>query len=93
MEHYLENMKKHINLNEEEKQFFEGNINKVECILALNLMKLNKSPGSDGLPIEFYKALWTDLKGPLLDSLQEAYLKGELSSTQRRGIITLLHKK
>lgn len=90
---YLNNLKEHIKLNEEEKQSLEGNINEEECIQALNLMKLNKSPGSDGLPVEFYKALWTDLRGPLLDSLQEAYLKGELSPTQKRGIITLLHKK
>lgn len=90
---YLNNLKEHIKLNEEEKQSLEGNINEEECIQALNLMKLNKSPGSDGLPVEFYKALWTDLRCPLLDSLQGACLKGELSSTQKRGIITLLHKK
>ena len=93
MNQYLQNMKKHTTLNDEEKLLLEGNINESECVAALNLMKLNKSPGSDGLPVEFYKSFWTDIKIPLLDSLQEAYTSGELSTTQKRGIITLLHKK
>lgn len=93
MNHYLQNMKVHTKLNDKEKLLLEGNITESECVAALNLMKLNKSPGSDGLPVEFYKAFWTDIKIPLLDSLQEAYSIEELSATQKRGIITLLHKK
>lgn len=83
MNQYLQNMKKHTTLNDEEKLLLEGNINESECVAALNLMKLNKSPGSDGLPVEFYKSFWTDIKIPLLDSLQEAYASGELSTTQK----------
>ena len=93
MNQYLQNMKEHTILNDEEKLLLEGNINESECVAALNLMKLNKSPGSNGLPVEFYKSFWTDIKIPLLDSLQEAYTSGELSTTQKRGIVTLLHKK
>ena len=69
MNQYLQNMKKHTTLNDEEKLLLEGNINESECVAALNLMKLNKSPGSDGLPVEFYKSFWTDIKIPLLDPL------------------------
>ena len=54
-------------------------------------MKTNKTPGSDGLPTEFYKQFWVHIKDILLKSLNEAYGKGGLSYSQR--IIKLLYKK
>ena len=57
-------------------------------------MESNKSPGSDGLPAEFYKAVfWNDVHHYLLNALNCAYAKGLLAITQRRGLITLLPKK
>ena len=56
-------------------------------------MKDNKSPGSDGLPSEFYKTFWQDIKYLVTGSLNAAYDKGELSPTQKRGHLTLLFKK
>ena len=56
-------------------------------------MKLNKSPGSDGLPVEFYKAFWPNNKYLVVDSLNEGYDSGELSSLQRNGLIRLIYKK
>ena len=56
-------------------------------------MESNKSPGSDGLPAEFYKLFWKDIKDHLLNALNYAYLKGLLSITQRRDLIALIPKK
>ena len=56
-------------------------------------MANNKSPGSDGLPAEFYKFFWGDIKIFLINSLNAAYKKGTLSITQRRGLISLLPKE
>ena len=56
-------------------------------------MAPNKSPGSDGLPAEFYKVFWEDIKQFLLSALNFAHAKGCLSTTQRRGLITLVPKK
>ena len=53
-------------------------------------METNKTQGGDGLPAEFYKQLWVHIKDILLKSINEAYEKGELSYSQRRGIIKLL---
>ena len=53
----------------------------------------NKSPGTDGLPCEFYKSFWAYIQGPLLNSINYSFEKGELSVSQKRGIITLLPKK
>lgn len=43
-------------LSEPDKNKLEGEITEAECEKSLQGMKLNKSPGGDGLPIEFYKA-------------------------------------
>ena len=52
----------------------------------------NRSPGSDGFPYEFYKVFWADLKWFVLRSLIHGLKRGELSITQREGIITLVPK-
>ena len=56
-------------------------------------MKGNKSPGSDGIPVEFYKTFWPHIHSILIESLNYAYDIGELSATQKRGILSLLFKK
>ena len=40
-------------------------------------------PGSDGLPIEFYKAFWPLIGKLMTDSLKEAFDKKEMSSSQK----------
>ena len=49
-------------LNEDEKKTCEGLITIYECENALREMNNNKSPGSDGLTVEFYKIFWNDIK-------------------------------
>ena len=71
----------------------EGNLKDWECRNATLNMKSNKSPGSDGLPVEFYITFWNDIKTILINALNAAYHLGELSPTQKRGILTLLYKK
>ena len=64
-----------------------------ECWESLNSMQPNKSTGTDALSPEFYKAFWKDISFYLLNALHPACMKGCLSITQRRGIITLIPKK
>jgi len=56
-------------------------------------MESGKSPGTDGLPAEFYKVFWKDVSTFLVSSLNRSYQKGNLAITQRRGIIFLIPKK
>ena len=65
----------------------------VECLESLKTMASNKSPGTDGLPAEFYKVFWDYVKPFLLNALNCSYTNGHLSITQRRGLITLVPKK
>ena len=56
-------------------------------------MKLNKSPGNDGLSVEFYLKFWPVIGDLVLASFNEAFKHGELSTCQRQAVITLIHKK
>ena len=59
---------------------------------AIKSMKNGSSPGSDGLLVEFYKIFWNDLKQALLDCYSYSFLTNQLTFSQRKGIISLLHK-
>ena len=80
-------------LNPEEKEKCEGMLTKAECLQALKSMKPGKTPGSDGLPIEFYKVFWNEISDCLLNAINYAYIEGKFSISQRRGIIKLIPKK
>lgn len=83
MHDYLQSSNDHQSLNDKDKQLLEGKVMVQECKYAINQMKTNKSPGGDGIPIEFYKVFWEDINTPLVNSLNEGYTKGELSNTQK----------
>ena len=51
-------------------------------------MNSNKSPGSDGFQKEFYEKYWDIFGQDLVEVLNNAFLKGGLSNSQREGIIT-----
>ena len=56
-----------------------------ELLKALKSTKQNKSPGNYGLPSEFYKVFWNDIKCYLLNALNASYYNKKLSITQKRG--------
>ena len=80
-------------LNPDEQMSCEGLLTKAECLQALKNTEANKTPGSDGIPAEFYKVFWNDLSDLLVNSINFAYQTGQFSVTQRRGIIKLIPKK
>ena len=68
-------------------------VNEEECTNALKDFDNNKTPGTDGLPAEFYRFFWPDICHDLLASYNFASQHGMLSISQRRGIISLIPKK
>ena len=56
-------------------------------------MKLNKAPGPDGLPIEFYLTFWNNIVNTLHELPTKSLSKGRLSTSQTRAIIRLIYKK
>ena len=55
-----------------------------ECLEALQDMGTEKTPGTDGLPADFYKVFWNDISAILTRALNYASETGQLSVTQRR---------
>ena len=56
-------------------------------------MEPEKTPGSDGIPAEFYKIFWNYISKHLVTSINHAYQKEQFSVTQKHGIIELIPKK
>ena len=71
----------------------EGKLTAEECLQSLQSFKENKSPDNDGLTVEFYKKNWSILGKLLVESLNWVFDHGELSNSQKQGIITLTEKK
>ena len=46
-------------LTDEQKLLCEGKITPEKCATILGSFQNNKAPGNDGIPIEFYKKLWS----------------------------------
>ena len=68
-------------------------LTKQECEDALKKIILNKTPGNDGIPTEFYFKFWNIIGKLVTSSFNTAYDIGKLSVTQRQAVITLLEKK
>ena len=70
-------------LTVDERDHCEGLLTVSECRAVLKTFKTNKSPGNDGISVEFYKKCW-GLYGKLMtDAFNTAYVQGELSASQR----------
>jgi len=79
-------------LTDEQSESCEGILTTEECLGALNYMAKNKSPGYDGLTVEFYQHFWSKIGPIVVNALNDAYLSGSLTTCQNRGIISLIHK-
>lgn len=71
----------------------ETSITLDELAISLHSMQNNKTPGCDGLSVEFYKVFWCKLKNSLLDAINQAIKEGSFYVSARKGIITLIPKK
>ena len=92
MRNYFDSTRLSNTLLQTDKQLCDQNITIDECRDALFSMKLNKSPGSDGLSVEFYQTFWGQLGESFMNALNESILKGQLTNTQGDGILSLIFK-
>lgn len=67
-------------------------LDETELEAALKSFHRNRSPGSDGLTVEFYVKFWKQLGKPFTALVNRLLGEGTLSGTQREGRITLLCK-
>ena len=80
-------------LSDEQRQSCEGGITTEECEKIIETFQNNKSPGNDGIPIEFYKTCWNLICEPFINCVNESFEMEEMSTSQRQAVITLIEKK
>ena len=66
------------------------NVNELGAVLKK--MKKNKSPGIDGISLEFLKVFWGKIKYFVVNALNSCYTKGKLSISLRQSVITCIPK-
>jgi len=45
----------HCTVSDDERKLCEGLLTAARCLESLKTMESNKTPGTDGIPVEFYK--------------------------------------
>ena len=80
-------------LSPEDSAKCDGPLSLDEVFGALEGMSDDKSPGSDGLPKEFYLACWHIVGPDLVDVLNDSFSSGLLPLSQRGALISLIFKK
>ena len=90
---YLNNTVFENTLSKDNAEICDGQLSLIEITKAIFDMKHNKSPGLSGITVEFYQSFWNKIKYLVLNSINEGYIKGELSQLQKQGVISLLYKK
>lgn len=80
-------------LGEKQKQALDDLITFQEFTEAMRQLSKGRSPGIDGLPLEFYQQFW-DLIGPdLYEVILECIKNNLLPISCRRAVLSLLPKK
>lgn len=92
IDNYLENVNSRA-LSQEQRDMCESNLTIAECTKAIIAMKSNKTPGIDGLTVNFYKHFWDKLQHIVLNAFNESYNTGNLPDSMRTSIMSLIFKK
>ena len=79
-------------LSDEDRSHLAAEITKEDLEEALQKMKKGKSPGADGLTVEFYRKYWPLIGKLVYNSITFAQHQGEFTFDQRQGILKLLPK-
>ena len=95
MEDLQDELLQHVDkfLTNEEKISLDKAISREEIYFALNKLPKDKTPGPDGLSSEFLKNFWSDLGELYQKVIEEIHEFGELTESQKKGLIKISHKK
>ncbi|CAC5367732.1 unnamed protein product [Mytilus coruscus] len=80
-------------INDNDCNFCDADISHEEICKAINQMSKNKSPGSDGLTVEFYCQFYNELRNVLFDLFNVIEKKVFLGRSMKCGVISLIYKK
>jgi len=80
-------------LSVEERLSCEGEITTEECVKALDTFDNGKTPGIDGIPVEFYKTFWNSVGVFMTEIFNPSFELGQMSNSQKQAVVTLIDKK
>ena len=80
-------------LSEADRSFCDREINEKEVMEAIEGLNSGKSPGSDGIGIEWYKVYKHDVSPILVEVFREMERTGVVQDRMVEGVITILYKK
>ena len=92
MDDYLNNINVKT-LSEHMKQICDQELTTHDFSKAVKDLPNNKTPGPDGIPVEFYKFFWPDIGQELIQSFYISKEIGMLPQSQKLGIINLIPKE
>ena len=79
-------------VNADQKRELDNVLNEKEVRTAVFGLKGNKSPGLDGIPVEFYQLFWDDIKELYLAFLN-GLKNGAIPKGKNTSVIKLIYKK
>ena len=79
-------------LSDNEIRILESRVTNNEILRAIKDMNINKAPGLDGIPIEFYLHYWDIIKNEFVIVVRNIINGMLLNDQQRKAIITLIPK-
>ena len=82
-----------ITISSQHRNELEEEITLNELTTAIKELKINKTPGCDGIAAEFYKEYWTELEPIIFPMYKEVEKESKFGPSARRGIISLIPKK
>ena len=74
-------------------QQLDADLSKDEMYQALKKMKVEASPGLDGLTVQFYLQFWHKVGDLVFNSAKCSFQNQTMSNSQRRGLLWLIPKK
>ena len=80
-------------LGQADRELCERAISLAELTESINSLSLNKSPGPDGFPVEFYKCFWDPLGPLLLRVANQCFQSNSLCDSMKGSATRLLFKK
>jgi hypothetical protein len=80
-------------VGQQDKELLETPVQLEELAIAVHDLPNSKTPGTDGIPIDFYKVFWGKIKHTVLSSINFAIEQKCMSMDQRRGVLSLIPKK
>ena len=79
-------------LNNEQYNLLNIPISINEIRTAIKSLPNGKSPGPDGLPVEFYKTFIDELAGVLFDHFSHVFQTGKMNKSAMEGVLNLIPK-